>query len=322
VPTFCRHNRFLANCPICSPEQMPAARRASGGSSSGGTATRQRSAGAGGRHSSTMRVRHVARETDDGFRSQLAPGLKASGDAERLAEEIAFASARHAALAADPPGLYAEVAHGSDPEESTWLAFLIAYLGPLDGEDPFAGIRAAHTSWASGELPQPDGVPLGPRTSHDPARGSSTLAAYRTWAHRVGSQAAAFGGEAAWSPERRFARLYERLALPGLGRDARYDLLVALGQLGVYELNADALHFGGVDETTIAAKRVFGIGDTLLLERRAAELARACEVPLATLDVGLWNWARPAQRGRATLGLPAGEPDADVLQRVAGAFGL
>jgi hypothetical protein len=269
-----------------------------------------------------MRVRHVARETDDGFRSQLVPGLKASGDAERLAEELAFASARYAVLAADPPGLYAEVARASDPEEATWLAVLIAYLGPLDDEDPFAGVRAAHTPWAGGELPQLDDVPLGPRTSHEPARGAATLAAYRAWAQRSGSQAAAFAGEAAWSPERRFGRLYERLALPGLGRDARYDLLVTLGQLGVYELNADALHFGGTDETTIAAKRVFGIGDTLLLERRAAALASACGVPLATLDVGLWSWSRSAPRGRAALGFSGAEPDADVFERVAGALGL
>ncbi len=30
--------------------------------------------------------------------------------------------------------------------------------------------------------------------------------------------------------------MYERLALPGLHRDARFDLLVTLGALGVYEL--------------------------------------------------------------------------------------
>ena len=319
MPTFCRHNRFLANCPVCSREQAEVAGHVSVNRSGGATATRKRTSG---RASSQLKVRHVARETDDGFRSQLVPGLKASGDAERLAEEIGFACARLDALASAPPGLYAEVAQSADREEATWLAFLIAYLSPLDGEDPFAGVRAARVPWASGMLPQLDGIPLGPRSGHEPERGITTLAAYRAWAERAGSQAAAFAGEATWTPERRFARLYERLALPGLTRDARVELLVTLGRLGVYEIEADTLRFGGTDETTIAAKRVFGIGDTILLERRAAALAAACEVPLGALDVALWNWARPAREGRSTLGFPDGEPDADVAARVADALGL
>ena len=83
--------------------------------------------------------------------------------------ELAFAVTRLARLESDPPGCYAEVASGSgDIEERTWLAFLTAYLCPLDAEDPFAGVRAARTPWAGGELPDLDGVPLGPRTAHEP----------------------------------------------------------------------------------------------------------------------------------------------------------
>ncbi len=37
-------------------------------------------------------------------------------------------------------------------EERTWLAFLIAYLGPLDGEEPFAAIEAVRVPWAAAEL--------------------------------------------------------------------------------------------------------------------------------------------------------------------------
>lgn len=333
MPTFCRHNRFLANCPICSRDQVEvvtpgrgagaAPRRATGPTRRAGSA-----AGRGSRTTGGVRVRQVAREQEDGFRSPLVPGVKASAAAERLAEEIAFACARLALLAADPPGLYAEVAAAADREEALWLAFLIAYLGPLDGDDPFAGVRAARTPWAGGALPALDGVPLGPRTAHDPARGAATLAAYRAWAERAGSQDAAFAGEPAWSPERRFARAYERLALPGLHRDARFDLLVALGELGLHELRAGSLELGGADETTIAAKRVFGIADTMLLERRASELAAAGEVPLAALDLALWNWNRLPQPGaggerpRATLGTPDAAPDADTYARVAAALGL
>jgi len=332
VPTFCRHNRFLANCPICGAEQTQAAApRRPGVRSSGGPVTRKRVTRSSGRGGNDLRVRHVARDADDGFRSRLVPGVKGSDAAGRLAQEIALATARLAALAAAPMGLYAEVAQSADLEEATWLAFLIAYLGPLEGEDPFAGVEAARTTWSSGALPQLDGVPLGLRTAHEPARGTATLEAYRAWAARAGSQQVAYAGEPAWTPERRFARAFERLALPGLHRDARFDLLVTLGQLGVYDLCAGALQFGGTDETTIAAKRVFGIGDTLLLERRAADLAAACKVPLAALDLALWNWSRPEPRvrpgiepvpTRATLGFADGEADVDAFARIGDALGL
>jgi hypothetical protein len=256
------------------------------------------------------------------------PGVKASGAAERLAEEIAFANARLTVLATAPAGLYGEVATESDREEALWLAFLIAYFGPLDDDDPFEGVRAVRTAWADGELPQVDDVAVGPRTAHETRRGTATLEAYRAWAARAGSQAAGFAGEQTWSPERRFARAYERLALPGLQRDARFDLLVTLGQLGRVELLPGALQLGGADDTTVAAKRVFGIGDTLLLERRASELAEAGDVPLATLDLALWNWNRPAHpaaggvRARATLGVGDLAPDPDAYARVAAALGL
>jgi hypothetical protein len=254
-----------------------------------------------------MRVRRLARGADDGYRSPLVPGLRSSADAERLAEELAFAATRLERLAGSPPGLYAEIADPSgEIEESIWLAFLTAYLCPLEADDPFAGIAAARTSWSSGEPPRLEGVPTGPRSAHEPARGTRTIDAYRAWADRAGSQTAAFLGDAAWTPERRFARVFERLSLPGLQRAARFDLLVTLGALGVHELAAGALGLGTSDDVTVAAKRALGIGDTLLLERRAAELAAGCALPLAALDLGLYNWDRGV---RVTVGLG---PDAEV----------
>jgi hypothetical protein len=169
-------------------------------------------------------------------------------------------------------------------------------------------------------MPDLEGVQTGPRSAHDPARGARTLEAYRAWASRAGSQAAAFTGDAAWTPERRFARAYERLALPGLQRDSRYDVLVTLGRIGVYDLQAGSLALGGSNDVTVGAKRAFGIGDPLLLERRAADLAQACGLPLEALDVGLYNW----QRGqRATLGLGA-DPDPELagLASIAAALEL
>src|SRR5262249_43300946 len=54
-----------------------------------------------------------------------------------------FAAARLVRLRSDPPGLYADVAHAGDSEEATWLCLLIAYLQPLDDDEPWASITAA-----------------------------------------------------------------------------------------------------------------------------------------------------------------------------------
>ena len=216
-------------------------------------------------------------------------------------------------------------------EAATWLCLLIAYLCPLDGEDPWAGIRLALE-----RLPEPGAVssadaladvPLGPRSSHEPGRGTATLSAYVQWIGRAGggSQSLAISGDLEWAPERRFERVFERLALPGLSRTARYEFLVLLGRLGLYPLGAGSLQLGGSrassaeDLTAAAAKRVFGIAEPLLLERRARELADAAGVPIEALDLALWNWAAPT---RATLGFPADSGDRSAAARAAAALGL
>jgi Alpha-glutamyl/putrescinyl thymine pyrophosphorylase clade 3 len=342
MPTFCRHNRFLERCPICSktlPGHSPstAAKPRAKGSARAGASTAD-----GQRRrvrAESVRVRREGRAEDDGYRSTLVPGLRASADANRLAEEIAFSSGRLHVLASEPPGLYGEarVLAGEDRERATWTCLLIAYLGPLEGDDPFAGVRLS-LEGEERELPNLDGVPLGPRTSHDPARGAETLRAYWQWVQRsgrqdvaaqsataAGSQAVAFTGDPAWSEQRRFERIFERLALPGFVRMARYDLLVTLGALGLYELRPDSLHLAGArgfsaeDVTTLAAKRLFGIGDPLLLERRAASLAQAVSVPVEALDLALANWQAPQ---RATMGCPPEASDNDALERANDALGL
>lgn len=215
-------------------------------------------------------------------------------------------------LAGDPPGLYAEVADATgDLEERTWLAFLIAYVYPLESADPFAGIAAARTPWAASAELALDHVQTGPRTAYDPVRGPATIEAYRAWAARAGSQADAFRGEAGWSAERRFARTFERLALPGMHRDARFELVTSLGALGLYELRPESLVLGGSDVVAVGAKRALAIGDSLLLDRRATQLADACQAPLAALDLALYNWEREE---RVTGGMgPAAEPGSAEL---------
>ena len=336
VPTFCRHNHLVQNCPICAREQQIELRPvlSSGAprtSASRATPPRERSAptpgaGSGGprtgsRSGGRLRVRKLARGAEDGYRSLLAPGLRSSADADRLAQELAFATGRLARLESDPPGLYATVGSGAqDIEERTWLAFLITYLCPLEDQQPFAEIERVRTSWSSGESPDLIDAQLGPRGAQDQPGSGRTLEAYRAWAARVGSQAASFTGETGWTPERRFARAYERLALPGLDRAARFDLLVTLGRLGVYELRPATLALGGDNRVTLGAKRVLGIGDPLLLDRRANELAQACELPLEALDLGLDNWEAGT---RASLGLGSdAEPAADALESARSALGL
>ncbi|HEX4467874.1 MAG TPA: hypothetical protein VH025_11865 [Solirubrobacteraceae bacterium] len=305
------------------------ATRAKGGSASRGSARggagQSRAVRSGG-----LRVRREGRNEDDGYRNELVAGVRSLADAERLAAEIAFAAGRLLTLGTEPPSIYGEVralAPG-DIETATWMCFLIAYLSPLasDDDDAFVSIRAALAAVPrieiarTQELSAPldfEALELGPRTSHQPGRGVATLLAYAQWVQRTGGeegQRAAFEGDPGWTPERRFARVFERIALPGFGRQGRYELLTLLGRVGLYEMHADALLLSGGavnsgEGTMLAAKRVFGIGDPILLERRAVALADACSVPVEALDLALFNWASPE---RATDGFPAAVSDADV----------
>ncbi len=267
-------------------------------------------------------MRRLARAADDGYASVLVPGLRATADAELLADELAFSAARLAELEGGAaPGLYGEaarLARAGEGEEALWLAFLIACIGPLAGEDDaFAEIARVRVPLATGELPLLDDVRFGPRGAPDAATAERALAAYRMWAQRAGGQAAALAGEPSWTPERRFDRAFERLALPGLGRGQRFEFLLTAGALGLADLRAAALHLLGADRdpAVVAAKRVFGIGDLLLVARRAADLATACALPAAALDLALVNWGRRTddpQAPRIDCGSALG-PDPDAL---------
>jgi hypothetical protein len=346
VQRFCRHNRFIERCPICR-ETVPGLAQPTGGGRRTRAGVAEGSEGAargGARRGGSPRVRrrgglhvsHERRAEDDGYRSPLAPGLRASQDAVRLAEEIAFAQGRLLALTAAPPDLYGEMREQEDPEQAMWMCFVSAYLCPLEGPDPFAGIRRAlQADWRAGELPDLDSIPLGPRTSHDPARGDATLRAYLQWAARadrsqidrsqIGQQALAFTGDPLWTPPRRFERLFERLTLPGLARMGRYELLLTLGRIGLCELHAEALYLTNApgaahgDLATVAAKRVFGIGEQMHLEHRALELAQAMSAPVEALDLALANWGVGE---RATLGVPPEVLDQHALERARAALEL
>jgi hypothetical protein len=298
VPLFCRHNRLTANCPICTREQQAELRAKSPPSPprtrSGSGSTARRGSGSSGRRSGLV-TRRVARAADDGYRNPLAPGLRATADAERLANALAAAAQR-----LQPPGPYPEIAEAPDAEQATWLAFLLALAGP-EAPELQQVLRAARPAWE-------DGVP-----EDLPEERRRTAEAYRAWIARAGTQEAAFSGDPGWTPERRFTRVFERLALPGFGRAPRFDLLSALGAAGRYELTASELFLGLEDDpATLAAKRLLVSGDRLLLDRRARELADACGLPLAALDRGLAVWGTPG----APIDL-AGEPPAAVRAALA-----
>ena len=272
MPMFCRHNRLTAKCPICSRELQADLKSTAPVSSSRPRAASTR--GSTGSRRSGVVTKRLARAADDGYRNALVPGLRATADAERLAAALAAAAAR-----LEPPGPYPEIAAEPDLEEATWLAFLLA----IEADE--------RPSWASGESPASD---------------ARTAGAYRAWAQRAGSQARAFEGEPSWTPQRRFSRVFERLALPGFARAARFELLTALGAAGRYPLEAGELHLAaGEDATTEAAKRVLVSGDKLLLERRARDLAEAAGVPLGALDRALATWGTPGDHADLAAEAPA-----------------
>lgn len=255
-----------------------------------------------------MRVRHLERAPDDGYENPLVPGLRSSEDARRLAGALTASGARLESLSLDPPGLLGLIASEPDVEEAAWLAFQVAYIGELDGDDPFAEVDRVRVSWRSGELPDLEGAELGPRTAHDPARALRTLEAYRAWAAKAGSQQAALTGDPSLSPQRRFDQLWTRLALPGFHRQPRFEFLVLASRLGLADVEPWSLKFQDASAASpvgLAARRVFGTGDALELQRRATRLMAAAGLPMAALDRALWEWGRGG--GRSELGRAVAE---------------
>ena len=146
-----------------------------------------------------------------------------------------------------------------------------------------------------------------------PAERRRTAEAYRAWAGRAGTQEAAFSGDAGWTPERRFARVFERLALPGFGRARRFDLLTALGAAGRYELEAGELFLGSrTTRRRWPPSACWSPATGCCSSAARASSPRRARLPLAALDRGLAVWG--------TQGAPvdlAGEPPAAVRAALA-----
>ncbi|MBJ7471843.1 MAG: hypothetical protein JHD16_11110 [Solirubrobacteraceae bacterium] len=308
MPTFCRHGRFEASCAICRNEKAKAEPKTERPTSKGTAARRpassQAAAPAGRTRSRTVVTGKLTRNADDGFRSELLPGIRASADAMVLAQELTIAEARLSSLATDAAGPWSVVAElAGDPSRAFVAALVVAVASPDDTAGSLAtaagALAALETglaelddagtlSGASAVAELLDAGPRGPR-AHD-ASGAALAVPAQLAQRSGGSLAAGLQGEATWTPERRFARLLDRLALKGLPRAVRFDLLVALGRSGALPVRADGLHLG-TDQVTHAAKRLFAVADVALLERRAAALVDATDVAWDALELALWNIA-------------------------------
>jgi hypothetical protein len=237
---FCRHNRLTAKCPICSKEMEAELRaKAPPRAARARPAPAARSARArSARTPGGVVTRRMARAQDDGYRNPLVPGLRATADAERLAGALVDAARR-----LEPPGPYEAVAAEPDLEQATWLAFLLALIGP---ERPTrrSGSPRPPPRWEDGDL-----------------RASRTRRARHPLLPPVGGALRIPGGG-----RHRRAGLDAAAALrarvrapraPGLTRAARFEYVATLGAAELYPLEADALELGVEDDAaTLAAKRV------------------------------------------------------------------
>ena len=118
------------------------------------------------------------------------------------------ARSSQAAARLEPPGPYPEIADAPGPRAGHLAGVPARARRPGRARAPAGADRRAPRA----------GRTACPRTCPPPAAAAPRPTA--PGPPRAGSQQAALSGDAAWTPERRFARVFERLALPGFGRAA------------------------------------------------------------------------------------------------------
>ena len=206
-----------------------------------------------------MRVKRESRAEDDGYRSGArcpgcAPPPTPSGWPRRSPSPRAPAQP----LRARSPGALRARSRARRRRTSSGrpgCCFLIAYLCPLEGEDPFVGSACGaapecSSARAAGDL---GGSPLGPRTSHDPARGAGTLDGLPPLgrARRPVASSSGVRGRSRVEPRAALRAGVRAPRAAGLRRMGRYELLVTLGRLGLYELRADSLPLTGAQRRAL-----------------------------------------------------------------------
>ena len=252
-----------SSAPRSSQDRPAPSRRPAAGRSA--SAARRGGAGRGG-----LRVSRLERGEDDGYRSAIVPGVKSSADALRLAHELAFAAARLELLSLEsaralPGGRAEAVTSRSGPGWRSWSP-------TWPRANPRTRLRASGRSGPTGpparcprsttSRPDPGALtsrPGGGRPSRRTEPGPSAPAASRprSPATRRGPRSAVSPGcSSAWP----FPACTGTPATSCSFRSAGW---------GSMSCGAGTLAFGGENPVTHAAKRALGIGDPLLLERRA-----------------------------------------------------
>ena len=164
---------------------------------------------------------------------------------------------------------------------------------------------------------------LGPRTTVDPKQPDAHRRRLPRLGERArGSQAAAFDRRGSVDARAALlARCSSASRCRASGARGGSSSSSRSGGSGSPRSSPAELRLGEAsDPAALAAKRVFGIGERFLLERRAADLAEEAGVPLAALDLALFNFGQ-AETARATMGSPA-EPEPELQARVERALGL
>ena len=288
---FCRHNRMTAKCPICSKE-MEAELRAKAPPRPAGCARPGRPARPPRRAAAQRRPRHAQARARRRRRLPQPARPRPARDRGRRAPRRRADDRRRAARAARP---YEAVATEPDREQASWLAFLLALIGPDAPElqDAVAAAAPRFEDGAPAELPRATRA-RSPPTASGPsatARRPPASPARPTGRRSAASPACSSGSRCPGWAARRASSCSPRSAPPA-STTLEPDQL----QLGVED-----------DATTQAAKRILLSGDKMLLERRARDLAAATDVPLAALDRGVRAVGRPGHRDRAGRGAPGGD---------------
>ena len=122
---------------------------------------------------------------------------------------------------------------------------------------------------------------------------------FAAWAARHEGALAGLTHGVGGSPESRFDRAFERLSIPGFGRRLRIELLIRAKALGILPgVEAWTLRLGdasATDPVLLAAKRIFAIGDPLLISRRLRALLDELAVSPACADRALELWQEPGE---------------------------
>lgn len=157
------------------------------------------------------------------------------------------------------------------------------------------------------------GLPAGPVIDADAALTGlvaelgGPVDAFAAWADRHDGALAGLTAGVAGSPEARFDRAFERLSIPGFGRRLRIELLVrakALGILpGIEPWTLRLADASATDPVLLAAKRIFAIGDPLLISRRLRLLLDELAASVACADHALALWQEPGDIAVVDAGL-------------------